>query len=270
MECQPCGDDEEDTPQTEGEASLSGVASSSSLDEPLPDVPPLPPLKGKPEGKYVSGGSARNGWKPSVVYFKAGAKQGKPACYEEACKKAPAFGFAGGKATRCGKHRLGQMVDLVSKLCPCGKHMNFGLPGERPSACAGCKTADMVDVRSKLCPCGKHASFGLPGEVPGEAPSACADCKTTGMVDVRSKLCPCGKHASFGLPGERPSVCAGCKTADMVNVVHKLLWLASLCELDDTDDASSRYVKTTCPDVGRDGRSRPRPGKYPCRTYLLG
>ena len=100
MECQPCGDDEEDTPQTEGEASSSGAASSSSLDEPLPDVPPLPPLKGKPEGKYVSGGSARNGWKPSVVYFKAGAKQGKPACYEEACKKAPAFGFAGGKATR--------------------------------------------------------------------------------------------------------------------------------------------------------------------------
>lgn len=77
------------------------------------------------------------------------------------------------------------MVNVVSKLCPCGKQTSFGEPGKKSTACAKCKTKEMVEING-LCPCGTHACFGMPGTT---KTLACTNCKTEEMVDIRNKRC---------------------------------------------------------------------------------
>eukprot|EP00966_Prymnesium_polylepis_P037312 866537-Prymnesium_polylepis.3 len=88
--------------------------------------------------------------------------------------------------------------------------MSFGEPGDdRPSACKKCKTDTMIDLLHKLCPCGRHMTFGEPGD---DRPSACRECKTDTMVDVVSKICENNEcHTMSNFPnkaGDSKALCA--------------------------------------------------------------
>jgi len=112
------------------------------------------------------------------------------------------------------------MVNVVSKMCPCGTIPKFNMPGETAGvACLKCKKPGMVNVTDKKCPCGTRPSFNTPGETAGVA---CLKCKKPGMVDVVNKRCPCGTQPYFNIPGETVGVaCSKCKTDEMVDVVNK-------------------------------------------------
>jgi hypothetical protein len=113
------------------------------------------------------------------------------------------------------------MVNVIIKLCPCGKQTTFGLPGDSAVCCAECKTDDMVDVKNKKCPCGNRPAYGLPG---GSA-ECCAECKTDGMVNVVNKTCagynnvPC-PVMSFLQNGN--SYCIVCDPDDTRRITRKL------------------------------------------------
>jgi len=86
--------------------------------------------------------------------------------------------------------------------------------------CVTCKTDEMVDVVSKKCPCGVRPTFNLPEEIVGVA---CLKCKTDEMVDVVHKMCSCGNHVIYNFPGETTGVCClKCKTDEMIDVVHPI------------------------------------------------
>ncbi|NDF13312.1 MAG: hypothetical protein EB060_10930 [Proteobacteria bacterium] len=44
------------------------------------------------------------------------------------------------------------MIDVVSKMCPCGKTASYGFPEGKPVCCNTCKEPGMINVRSKTCP----------------------------------------------------------------------------------------------------------------------
>ena len=137
------------------------------------------------------------------------------------CGTIPSFNYLGElKGICCVECKTPEMVNVKHKLCPCGTRPSFNLPGETVGICCiECKTPDMIDVNSKKCPCGKQPSFNLPGETLG---ICCVDCKMPGMINVKDKLCPCGKIPSFNLPEKSVGICCvECKTSEMVNVAGK-------------------------------------------------
>ena len=118
-------------------------------------------------------------------------------------------------------HKTADMINIVSKRCPCGKqHPKYNLPGETTGECCSeCKTSEMVDVVHKRCSCGKRPVYNFPGETIGKC---CKKCKTDDMVDIENKQCSCGKQPFFNLHGESIGICCKeCKTSEMVNVVSK-------------------------------------------------
>lgn len=141
-------------------------------------------------------------------------------CSHPECKKQAVYNTDGLKARWCKMHKTSEMINVVSKKCPCGKQQSFNFPGEtKRICCAECKTTDMIYVAHKLCPCGSVPSFNLPGETVG---FSCKECKTPDMVNVVSKLCPCGKQSIFNLPGETVGICCSeCKSSEMIDVMNK-------------------------------------------------
>jgi len=130
------------------------------------------------------------------------------------------FARPGQKPKYCKSCCIGKnMIDVISKKCPCGKQPSFALSNERPTCCKNCKTLDMIDVVSKKCICGKQPIFGLSE---GQ-PTSCKDCKTNDMIDVRNKKCPCGKKPHYSLPGKHPTCCKDCKTSDMIINIKKCI-----------------------------------------------
>jgi len=125
------------------------------------------------------------------------------------------------KGVCCVKCKTGEMVDVVTKKCPCGKQPVFNVPGEKKGVCCvKCKTDDMFDVKNKKCPCGKKPSFNVPGQTKGVC---CVKCKTDDMIDVTSKRCPCGKQPVYNMLGETNGVCCSkCKTSEMIDVKSKI------------------------------------------------
>jgi len=81
----------------------------------------------------------------------------------------------------------------------CGKRASFNVQGEPARFCKNCANDNMVNVVSKMCECGKaRPSFNIPGK----KATHCVDCKRDNMVDVKNKLCECGKaRPSFNIPG---------------------------------------------------------------------
>ena len=61
---------------------------------------------------------------------------------------------------------------------------NYRLPGEIALCCAACKNDDMVDVIYKMCQCGKVASFGMADN----KPTHCNNCKSTNIMTVIGKI----------------------------------------------------------------------------------
>jgi hypothetical protein len=138
------------------------------------------------------------------------------------CGNRPTFNMPGEKKPICcAECKTGEMIDVMHKRCACGNRPTFNVPGETVGVCCSkCKTNDMVNVINKRCPCGKKPIFNVPGET---KPICCAKCKTGEMIDVKNKKCPCEKRPSFNVPGETVGVCCvKCKTSEMINVVDKM------------------------------------------------
>ena len=141
-------------------------------------------------------------------------------------KVIPSFGIASEKLVRCcSQCKTDEMINLVSKHCPCGVYPVYNLPGEKKGICCkNCKTPEMVNVKDAKCRCGSAIPiFGIAGTT---KPICCIKCKEDGMVDVinKNKMCLCGKaRATLNEVGEtKPKYCKACKpNNDVVNVIDK-------------------------------------------------
>lgn len=144
--------------------------------------------------------------------------------HESGCGLIASFGFNKIIGTEfCSKHKTEGMINLLCKLCSCGKaRPTYNLPGIPANFCKECKTDEMINVNDKVCFCGRvKPSFNYPGE---KGALYCAKCKLEGMVDLYSNRCKCAKSvkAGFNLPGLKPEYCASCKTPDMIDIRRKL------------------------------------------------
>ena len=109
-------------------------------------------------------------------------------CKHPECEKQANYNVHGLKARWCKTHKTAEMINVMSKKCPCGTIPSFNYLGElKGICCIECKTPEMVNVKHKLCPCGTRPSFNLPGETLG---ICCVDCKMPGMVNGAGKRCP--------------------------------------------------------------------------------
>lgn len=141
---------------------------------------------------------------------------------EEACKLTASFGFSDGKGTQyCSKHKVDGMINLLCKLCQCGRvRPIYNMEGLSANYCIKCKTEGMVNVNDKLCSCGTSSpTFNLSGL----KPEFCSKCKTPEMINVVNDPCVCGKSTrpNFNYYGLKPKYCSLCKLENMINVSHK-------------------------------------------------
>jgi hypothetical protein len=138
------------------------------------------------------------------------------------CKLIASFGFNKQIGTEyCSKHKENGMINLLCKLCSCGKaRPTYNYEGLSANFCSQCKSPDMINVNDKKCFCGKvKPTFNFEGL----KAEFCAKCKENGMIDVYSNRCFCGKssNACFNYEGCKPQYCSKCKLDDMIDVMHK-------------------------------------------------
>jgi hypothetical protein len=188
---------------------------------PLPDLPPLPPKKDRLEGKYITNGGPTNGFTPTVVYFKAGARCVRQACWAQGCNGRPSFGpvdtFGTQHAIFCATHCDQNLhEDVVSKRCEapgCEIIPSFGPKGtfgkKHAIFCVEhCDQNLHENVVSKRCEapgCETQSTFGPKGTFGGKHAIFCAEhCDQNLHEDVVSKRCTamgCKTRASFGPKG---------------------------------------------------------------------
>jgi EsV-1-7 cysteine-rich motif len=141
-------------------------------------------------------------------------------CKGEDCSLIASFGYKlDGKGTKfCSKHKEVGMVNLLCKLCVCGKARPcYNYEGLRGDYCFSCKEEGMINVNDAKCFCGRaKPCFNLPGL----KQAYCSKCKLDGMVNVKDNKCPCGIIANFGFYGSKPSSCSKCKTEEMMDIRH--------------------------------------------------
>ena len=142
-------------------------------------------------------------------------------CQHDGCGLIASFGVNKLIGTKfCSKHKETGMINLLCKLCYCGKaRPTYNYEGLTANFCKECKTEDMINVNDKNCFCGKSKpTFNLPGL----KPEFCAKCRTSEMINVRDTPCVCGKSTRpiFNYDGFRPKHCSQCKLDGMIDVVH--------------------------------------------------
>jgi hypothetical protein len=165
---------------------------------------------------------------------------------EGGCGLIASFGFNKTIGTEfCSKHKTEGMINLLCKLCSCGKaRPTYNLPGIPANYCKECKTDEMVNVNDKKCFCGRvKPTFNYPGE---KSAIYCTKCKLEGMVDIRSNPCKCGKstNAGFNIPGLKPEYCSSCKTPDMIDIYRKLCHCKKRQPSFNYDKLSPEYCKS--------------------------
>ena len=143
-------------------------------------------------------------------------------CQESNCGLIASFGLNKIIGTKyCSKHKEEGMINLLCKLCACGKvRPTYNYEGESANFCKECKEDDMINVNDILCNCGKsRPTFNLPGL----KSEYCAKCKREGMINVKNIPCKCGKSTrpNFNFEGLTPEYCSKCKLPDMIDVTHK-------------------------------------------------
>ena len=150
-------------------------------------------------------------------------KKGHKKCkFIDGCVLIASFGYKDGTGTQfCSKHKNSDMINLLCKLCECGRSRpTYNKEGLSANYCAECKTDEMINVNDKKCNCGKSKpSFNLTGLKAGY----CAQCKTPEMINVVDNYCKCEKHvkATFNYPGIKPEYCGKCKLDGMIRVYAK-------------------------------------------------
>ena len=137
------------------------------------------------------------------------------------CKFVASFGFNKNLGTKyCSKHKEPEMINLLCKLCSCGKSRpTFNFKGLKAEYCLQCKLPDMINVNDKNCFCNKsRPTFNFKGL----KAEYCLKCKLPDMINVKDIPCKCGKSTrpNFNYGGLRPGFCSQCKLPDMIDVVH--------------------------------------------------
>ena len=141
--------------------------------------------------------------------------------WAEGCLLTASFGYSDGEGTQfCSKHKEIDMINLLCKLCVCGKaRPTFNYIGLKSEYCKLCKKEDMINVNDKNCKCGKsRPCFNYKG-VKAEY---CKCCKANDMINVVAVPCKCGKSSkpNFNFKGLNPEYCSKCMIDGMIDVVH--------------------------------------------------
>ena len=139
----------------------------------------------------------------------------------EGCNLISSFGFRDGTGAQfCSKHKNEGMVNLLCKLCYCGKaRPTYNFAGLSANFCKYCRQDGMINVNDEFCECGKvKPTFNYKGE----KARFCKDCRENGMINVKNKPCNCGKSSrpNFNYTGLKPEYCSKCKEPDMIDVIH--------------------------------------------------
>ena len=139
----------------------------------------------------------------------------------EGCLLIASFGYKDGTGTQfCSKHKTDGMVNLLCKLCHCGKaRPTYNYEGNSANFCKDCKEDGMINVNDEPCKCGKvKPTFNFEGL----KAEYCANCKDSDMINVTNEPCKCGKSSrpNFNFEGLKPEYCSKCKEPDMLDVVH--------------------------------------------------
>ena len=73
------------------------------------------------------------------------------------CLLTASFGYKDGSGTQfCSKHTDSDMINLLCKLCNCGKSRpTYNYNGLSAKFCKECKEKEMINVNDKNCKCGK-------------------------------------------------------------------------------------------------------------------
>ena len=75
-------------------------------------------------------------------------------CLENGCQTRAIFGFEGGNAKYCFKHKDNGMIDVKNKTCQyegCKKRPSYGIEGKNAKYCIMHREDYMIDVVNKKC-----------------------------------------------------------------------------------------------------------------------
>jgi hypothetical protein len=148
----------------------------------------------------------------------------RPECAETDCTTRPSYGYKGCKPLRCSKHKLENMINVVSKRCEdknCDRLANYGY--KSITHCIQHRKEGMKNPSIKYCTwkgCNTEATFGYKSR----CPLKCKKHKSPDMTDVINRRCRhpnCTKFPSFGKESNRPIYCFDHKKDDMINTNKK-------------------------------------------------
>lgn len=136
------------------------------------------------------------------------------------CNLTASFGYRGFGTRFCSKHKENDMVNLICRLCECGKaRPTYNFEGKAAAYCKECRLEGMINTNDKNCKCGKfRPNFNFEGL----KPEYCSKCRLEGMIDVVKDNCiKCKKvKPCFNYEGEiKPTHCFTCKENSMINII---------------------------------------------------
>jgi hypothetical protein len=139
----------------------------------------------------------------------------------EGCLLTASFGYKDGTGTQfCSDHKIPDMVNLLCKLCQCGKaRPTYNYEGISAKFCKECKKDKMINVNDKKCNCGKvKPTFNFKDF----KPEYCSSCKKPNMINVVGESCKCGKSTrpNFNFEGLKPEYCSKCMIDGMIDISH--------------------------------------------------
>jgi len=139
----------------------------------------------------------------------------------EGCLLTASFGYKDGTGTQfCSHHKMPDMVNLLCKLCQCGKaRPTYNYEGFSAKFCKECKEDKMINVNDKKCNCGKvKPTFNFKDL----KPEYCSSCKKPNMIHVVYEPCKCGKSSrpNFNFEGLKPEYCSKCMIDGMIDISH--------------------------------------------------
>ena len=169
---------------------------------------------------------------------------------DEGCLLIASFGYKDGTGTQfCSKHKTVGMVNLLCKLCHCGKvRPTYNYEGNSANFCTICKEDGMINVNDTNCKCGKaRPTFNFEGL----NPEYCKQCKKSDMINLTHKLCKCGKSCrpNFNFEGLKPEYCSKCMTDGMVDITHAKCKCGKVQPSFNYKDLQPRF----CKDCKKDG-----------------
>ena len=168
----------------------------------------------------------------------------------EGCLLTASFGYKDGTGTQfCSNHKAVDMVNLLCKLCNCGKaRPTYNYQGKSANFCTICKEDGMINVNDYTCKCGKtRPTFNFKGL----KPEYCSSCKESNMINVKNEPCKCGKSCrpNFNFEGLKPEYCSKCMTDGMVDITHAKCKCGKVQPSFNYKDLQPRF----CKDCKKDG-----------------